>query len=223
MDDHDALEAAVWRELADGTAGHEASNETLSEAIERIAPAYFDRRFGCFSKKVYRRLNELRPAFSFRFETLTRSDGVKVAGDIAEAAGPADWRTRWDGTPASGLFYRIQSGDTLLGVARRAYSSARYYWGSQWINFHPFNRRLWRTDLADARLWPHGRISFSPRFSGDLDAQVTTRAGIAGAPRGSSFGVIFIPHATWAFGFEKGGATDTLKFDVRSSLDLKTK
>ncbi len=224
MDHLRALEAAVWQELGSDAAAREASTVTLSEAIEKIAPAYYDGRFGCFSKQVYRRLNELTPAFTYRYETITRRDGVKIAGEIAEAAASADWRTQLSGTPASGTFYRIQSGDTLLNVAKRAYSSSRYYWGAQSINLHPFNRRLWRTDLAYPRLWPHGRISFSPRFSSDLDAQTTTGAGIGGAPHGGVFGVIFIPHAAWEMEFESAdltpGGIDTLTFDVRSSLSL---
>jgi hypothetical protein len=234
MEHQGTLEAAVWHDLAQrdvagdvARAGPEASTATLSEAIETVAPAYYDGRFRCFSKQVYKRLNAAGPTFSFRYETITRRDGVKIAGEIKEAMGPSDWRTLLHGSPGSGLFYRIQSGDTLLNVAKRAYASVRYYWGAQAINLHPFNRRLWRTDLAYPRLWPHGRISFSPRFSSDLDAQVTTRAGVGGAPRGSAFGVIFIPHTAWELKFDSAdltpGGVDILSFDVRSTLALERK
>jgi hypothetical protein len=222
MRSDEALQQAVWNDLV-RPPSRESAGATLSGVIEHVAPLYFDPRFRCFSKAVYRRLNA-GPAFSYRFEAIRRADGVRVAGEIDAAAATSGWRKLLSATPLSGAFYRIASGDTLLGVAGRAYS-ARNGWGAQYINFHPFNRRLWRTDLADARLWPRGRISFSPRFASDLDTQATTRAGVAAAPRGGAFGVIFIPHAAWELEIRRddlsAGRVDILRFDVHGMLELE--
>jgi hypothetical protein len=216
------LEQAVWTELETGA--REAGTTTLPEAIARGAPLYFDPRFGCFTKEVYRALLGKPVLFRYVFGAVRRPDGVKVVGDIDEAAATSHWRKSLTAAPAASFFYRIQSGDTLIDVARRAYGATPDYWGPQYINFHPFNRRLWRTDLTNARLWPGGRVSFSPRFAADLDTQVTTLAGVASAPRGPAYGVLFIPPARFEAKIDRTdllpGRKDVVEFDVTSSVGV---
>lgn len=200
---------------------------TLSQTIESVARLYFDPRFACFAKSVYRRLSRSPswPSFRHKFETLTKPSGVKFAGEIEKVAGPENWGSFLERKPTAGSFYRIRGGDTLVGVARRAYGKTTAFWGAQYINFHPFNRRLWRTDKASRKLWPKGRIAFNPLFEKNEDFQVTKLAGVAEAPSGRSFGVIYIPFHAFEFEFNRRdltpGRIDVLRFDVKGFLELE--
>ena len=96
-------------------------------------------------------------------------------------------------TPQPCRFYTIKRGidsKGLIDLAGRAYGVQTDKTKlAQWINNHPYNRRFWRTDLAN-KTFPQGRISFSPRFSRDISKQ----AQAAGhAPSGGAFATIFIP------------------------------
>ncbi len=96
--------------------------------------------------------------------------------------------------PTPGRFYRIRKGDNLLKVAGRAYGVGK---GPQrldyarWINDAQFNRRFWRPAPKGERKWfPDGRISFSPRFTCDVEEQLQN---IRRAPAGKCFAVLWIP------------------------------
>jgi len=98
-------------------------------------------------------------------------------------------------TPQPCRFYTIKRGVDargLIHLAGRAYGADTPQDRvklAQSVNNHPYNRRFWRSDRASG-LFPLGRISFNPRFSGDIERQ----AGAEGeAPRGHSFATIFIP------------------------------
>jgi V8-like Glu-specific endopeptidase len=96
--------------------------------------------------------------------------------------------------PTPGRFYRIRSGDTLYGVAGRAFGlgpgSARYT-AARRINDSVYNLRFRSAQLADNQ-FPAGRISFNPRFACDAAAQAAARGP---APRGHCFATIWIPPA----------------------------
>jgi hypothetical protein len=91
--------------------------------------------------------------------------------------------------PTPGRLYRISTADRagLLALAGRAYgvgSGTERLRFARRINDHPFNRRYWRADLADS-MFPHGRISFTPRFACDSAAAAGTK--------GSCYPLVFIP------------------------------
>lgn len=96
-------------------------------------------------------------------------------------------------TPTPGKFYTIKSGIDSRGLedlAARAYrTSTGIVALAQRINNHPYNRRFWLRDLA-TRNYPEGRISFSPRFTSNINAQADARGA---APRGNAFATIYIP------------------------------
>jgi len=93
-------------------------------------------------------------------------------------------------TPTSGKFYQIKSGDTLFGIAKKAYDSGSME-AARRINDSRYNRRFWRTAPAsEQKMFPDGRISFSPRFNGDLRLQMESEDS---APTGTSFAMIWIP------------------------------
>jgi V8-like Glu-specific endopeptidase len=95
--------------------------------------------------------------------------------------------------PTPGTFYTIRSGDTLLGVAGRAYglpSGGARLAAARRINDHSYNRRFRDRRLTDNGLFPNGRISFNPRFDCDIGAQAMNPLG---APFGRCFATIWIP------------------------------
>lgn len=88
--------------------------------------------------------------------------------------------------PEPGSYYRIQRGDTLVGVAGRAYglgAGRERYERSKWINeVNPAT-----VDRSNANnMYPDGRVSFRPRFAADADAAFR-------GERGRSYAVIWIP------------------------------
>lgn len=97
--------------------------------------------------------------------------------------------------PTPGRFYTIKKGidrKGLIDLAGRAYRVRSFSAKkklSQWINNHRYNHRFWRKNLANS-LYPQGRISFSPRFSRDIDQQ---RRATGAAPFGHAFATIYIP------------------------------
>ena len=96
--------------------------------------------------------------------------------------------------PKPGRFYKFKRGDTLLGVAGRAYglpAGSRRMKAAQRINESTYNHRFWSSRLA-SRSFPRGRISLNPRFS----CSVANQAAVTGAaPRGRCFATIWVPIA----------------------------
>jgi hypothetical protein len=97
-------------------------------------------------------------------------------------------------TPASqatpGKFYQIISGDTLFGLARKAYGVSSME-RARLINNSAYNRRFWKAaPSSEQEMFPDGRISFSPRFVGDLRAQMESVKTVSA---GKSFAMIWIP------------------------------
>ncbi|MFD2740288.1 hypothetical protein ACFSUD_11940 [Sulfitobacter aestuarii] len=93
----------------------------------------------------------------------------------------------------TGKLYRIRRGDTLLGLAGRAYNvrpGSERQRLAQMINAHPFNQRFWRAS-GISKSFPQGRISFQPRFSCDAQRQITVRRGAA--PFGRCYARILLP------------------------------
>ena len=92
--------------------------------------------------------------------------------------------------PTPGRFYEIKRGDTLFGVAKRAYKTGSME-GARRINDSQFNLRFRKAVTGnEAKMFPNGRISFNPRFDGDLRVQMESTGA---APSGSSFAMIWIP------------------------------
>jgi hypothetical protein len=94
--------------------------------------------------------------------------------------------------PTPGYFYRIRKGDSLLGVAGRAYgvgAGARRLDLARRINRHPLNRPYLLAGAA-SRLFPEGLISFFPRWA--CGGHAPGQPG-QDAPRGSCFAIIYIP------------------------------
>jgi V8-like Glu-specific endopeptidase len=95
--------------------------------------------------------------------------------------------------PTPGAFYRIRPGDTLLGVAGRAYGlspGGERLAAARRINDAAYNRRFRDSRLTDNGLFPGGRISFNPRFDCDLTAQAWDPRR---APSGRCFATIWLP------------------------------
>lgn len=94
--------------------------------------------------------------------------------------------------PTPGAYYQIQSGDTLVGVAARAYgpNNCKNSWAcSRKINNHSYNQQFWLRSLASSA-FKEGRISFSPRFRGIVELPTAKRYQ---ALRGREFAVLWIP------------------------------
>lgn len=91
--------------------------------------------------------------------------------------------------PTPGMFYSIASGDTLLGVAGRAYglpAGQERLEAARWINGARYNDRF-RGDPSN--LFPNGQLSFMPSFDSDPDVQAATKER---AP-GHSWATLWIP------------------------------
>jgi hypothetical protein len=120
------------------------------------------------------------------------AEAAVEAGAVLPFSAPAPRDILRD-VPSPGYFYRIRKGDTLLGIAGRAYqvavgTQARLDLARR-INRHPLNRKYLRTQSASG-LFPEGLISFFPHFTCDPDALMWS----AGPPaRGGCFAVIYIP------------------------------
>lgn len=93
-------------------------------------------------------------------------------------------------TPTPGMWYRVQRGDTLYGVAGKAYgvgAGGTRLERARWINQVRANQYGFDPTLTD-NLLKGGRLSFNPKFSADA------AEAIKGAP-GSSYAVYYIPLA----------------------------
>lgn len=101
--------------------------------------------------------------------------------------GQADIEVEPDPTP--GAWYRIQKGDTLSSVARRAYGTkgGANYERMKWINAIDANQYAFDSSLTD-NLFPDGRISFRPKFASDPAAALDGESG-------RSYALIFLPMA----------------------------
>lgn len=105
--------------------------------------------------------------------------GVWAMGDLDVAS-----------TPTPGQWYRVKSGDTLLGVAGRAYglkAGGERLRRARWINRANANAPYIDTSLADS-MFPEGRISFRPRWACDPAAAIQGQSG-------SCFPLVWIPMA----------------------------
>lgn len=92
--------------------------------------------------------------------------------------------------PTPGRFYKLKLGDTLFGVAKKAYKTGSME-GAHRINDSRYNLRFRRAVTgSEQKMFPKGRISFNPRFNGDLRMQMESTGA---APSGSSFAMIWIP------------------------------
>ena len=85
-------------------------------------------------------------------------------------------------TPESGRWYRIQPGDTLLGVVGDAFGlgpGAKRLKVAQWVNASAANACLKTTDIsATEKKWFDGsRISFKPKFSCSREEQERCAGG----------------------------------------------
>jgi V8-like Glu-specific endopeptidase len=96
--------------------------------------------------------------------------------------------------PTPARYYQIRKGDTLLGVAGKAYGvkagAARLEFARR-VNRHPLNRKYLRKQKAN-NLFPEGQLSFLPEFSCDVNEQI---AAIQTAVSGKCFAVLWIPDA----------------------------
>jgi hypothetical protein len=96
-------------------------------------------------------------------------------------------------TPTPDRFYKIKIGDTLFGIAAKAYSKEICKGAvtcARKINDAPYNKRFWTSAPASERKWfPNGRISFNPSFTKDVRAQASAKGK---SPRGHSFATIYI-------------------------------
>ena len=92
--------------------------------------------------------------------------------------------------PTPGRFYKIKLGDTLFGVAKKAYNTGSME-AARRINDSRYNLRFRKAvSGSERKMFPNGRISFNPRFNRDLRVQM--ESGVT-APPGSSFAMIWIP------------------------------
>ena len=83
---------------------------------------------------------------------------------LRQGAGPVLVPTPTPG-PTPGRFYQIKGGDTLFEVAKKAYAVGTLEAAVR-INNSRFNRRFWKaTPSSERKMFPDGRISFSPRFT----------------------------------------------------------
>jgi hypothetical protein len=92
--------------------------------------------------------------------------------------------------PTPGSFYRIVYGDTLLGVAGRAFgvpSGSTRLERARLINRSVYNDRF-RGGSTD--LFPEGQVSFNPRYVKDPDAQF---AAGGPCPSGHGYAILWIP------------------------------
>ena len=109
---------------------------------------------------------------------------------LRQGAGPVLVPTPTPG-PTPGRFYQIKGGDTLFEVAKQAYTVGTLEAAVR-INSSRYNRRFWKAaPSSERKMFPDGRISFSPRF-GDVRVQVES---VKAAPSGKSFALIWIPPA----------------------------
>ncbi len=126
--------------------------------------------------------------------TLSKNDQLFRSRILPSGAGSV-LLPRPNPKPKPGQYYTIKFGDALFRVAQRAYGS-RECKGSvhcaKKINNHPYNRRFWRPAPKSEKKWfPNGRISFNPRFTGDVKRQAIS---VVQVPSGRSFATIFIPY-----------------------------
>jgi hypothetical protein len=92
--------------------------------------------------------------------------------------------------PTPGRFYRITSGDGLFEITKKAYGTGSMQ-SARLINESGYNRRFWKpAPASEQEMFPDGRISFSPRFNGDLRVQMESSAAVSS---GHSFAMIWIP------------------------------
>lgn len=97
--------------------------------------------------------------------------------------------------PTPGRYYQIKPGDTLLAVAGRAYGvgpGKQRLQFARLINNASYNRRFWRIVEKERHLFPPQgrRVSFNPRFTCDLDKQITAKGAV---PKGRCYALIWIP------------------------------
>ncbi len=99
------------------------------------------------------------------------------------------------GTPTRGKFYTIVSGDTLLGVAGKAFGAksgtSERLEAARVINGSSYNDRF---RGGASNLFPEGQLSFNPRFVKDPNAQAAATGGAC--PKGHSFATLWIPRHT---------------------------
>jgi hypothetical protein len=111
----------------------------------------------------------------------------RIMSEAEESLRPAS-------TPTPGRYYQIRKNDSLLVVAGKAYgvgSGSKRLDLARRINRHPVNARYLRKDKA-TDLFPEGLLSFLPRFSCDVRAQIKAEDTV---PGGKCYGVIWIPPA----------------------------
>ena len=119
--------------------------------------------------------------------------------------------------PIPGNYYRIRRGDTLFGIAGKAYSvrpgRARLEFARR-INRHPLNRKYLRKQ-ASSKLFPEGLISFFPRYSCDVEVQTKSYTKPMG---GRCYAVIWIPSRRDLAHPRLGVATDVPASFVKFAL-----
>ena len=120
---------------------------------------------------------------------------------------PVDITNRLSPEPTPGLFYSIRAGDTLLGVAGRAYglkAGSERLEAARWINGARYNDRFRGNPT---QLFPDGQLSFMPRFDSDPNVQAAT----AGRAPGHTWATLWIP--------KHAGDEPTLMEDDDEDLD----
>lgn len=129
------------------------------------------------SPKTRERMDSLGPEKFFSSRILREGIGLVLVPEPASQ-------------PTPGQFYQLKFGDTLFGISKKAYKTGSME-SARLLNESRYNRRFWRAAPASERkMFPNGRISFSPRFTGDLRAQMESTET---APSGRSFAMIWIP------------------------------
>ena len=193
----------------------------FSRSIREELPQFFDEDTGCFSARIYSQLKAkgIEPFFKVKFKTV-KLCGVRVRGPITKIGGPKDFSLWLSPTPIPRRLYQIRRGDSLIGLAHAAYGKTPGFWGAQYINCHPYNRRFWRSSLRHWKYWPRGRISFGRRFGGTSPVDhVTAVVPVGGAPRGSVYPIIWIPPARWKIIFVTRTGTPCSK--VRKTVETE--
>lgn len=90
-------------------------------------------------------------------------------------------------SPTPGKWYRIQAGDNQVNVAERAYGTKGQdnYTRQKWMVYIPANSVY--IDKGNAnKMWPKGRISFMPKWSGDPAKAIKGQSG-------NAYAVIWLP------------------------------